>query len=167
MTLQAGIYGDSLTGVQLDSANAPWTAGGVTWNNQPGLTIIQGVTNPSGTFGSGAVTWTIPGYAIEKWATAGYNGIGLISAAGSTQHFYSLADANPANHPSLTLTAADGADGPGAVPAAIGPMVRTGLRRVSPRGSIAALPLMGAQPLPSPWMPPALWERFRFQMRTT
>jgi MYXO-CTERM domain-containing protein len=111
MTLQAGIYGDSLTGVQLGSANAPWTAGGVTWNNQPGLTIIPGVTNPNGTFGSGAVTWTIPGYAIEKWATSGYNGIGLISAAGSTQHFYSLANGNSANHPSLTLTAADGADG--------------------------------------------------------
>lgn len=111
MTLQAGIYGNSLNGVQLGSANSTWSAGGINWSNQPGLTIVPGVTNPSGTFGSGPVTWTIPGYAIEKWATLGYNGIGMISGVGSTQHFYSLADGNTANHPTLTLTSADGANG--------------------------------------------------------
>jgi autotransporter-associated beta strand protein len=111
MTLQAGIYGNSLTGVQLGTADAAWTAGGINWSNQPGLTTVSGVTNPNGTFGSGPVTWTIPWYVVEKWATAGYNGIGLTSGAGSTQHFYSLADSNPANHPTLTLTSADSANG--------------------------------------------------------
>jgi autotransporter-associated beta strand protein len=111
LTLQAGIFGNSLTGVQLGSANSAWSASGVTWNNQPGLTMVPGVTNPSGTFGSGPVTWTIPGYAVEKWATLGYNGIGMISGSGSSQHFYSLADGNSANHPKLTLTSADGANG--------------------------------------------------------
>ena len=112
MTLQAGIFGSSLNGVQLGSANSPWSAGTIAWDTQPALTIVPGVTNPSGTVGpTGPVTWTIPGYAIEKWATLGYNGIGMTSGAGSTQHFYSLADGNPANHPTLTLTSADVASG--------------------------------------------------------
>lgn len=112
MTLQAGIFGNNLTGVQLGSANAAWTAAGITWGNQPAITIIPGVTNPNGIVGpTGPVTWTIPGYAIEKWATLGYNGIGMTSGAGSNQHFFSLADGNSANHPKLTLTSANGANG--------------------------------------------------------
>lgn len=111
MTLQAGIYGNSLNNVQIGSANSAWTAGGVNWANQPSLTLIPGATNPSGTFGTGPVTWTIPWYVVEKWATSGYNGIGLISGIGSTQHFYSLADANPANHPTLTFTSANSTSG--------------------------------------------------------
>jgi len=111
MTLQAGIFGNTLNGVQLGTTNAAWSTGSITWNNQPGLTTVSGVTNPSGTFGSGPVTWNIPWYVVEKWATAGYNGIGLTSGSGSSQHFYSLADGNTANHPTLTFTSADGADG--------------------------------------------------------
>jgi autotransporter-associated beta strand protein len=111
MTLHAGIYGDSLNNVQLGTANSAWSSGTITWNNQPGLTTVPGVTNPSGTFVSGPVSWTIPWYVVEKWATAGYNGIGLTSGNGSTQHFFSLADGNAANHPTLTLTSTDGANG--------------------------------------------------------
>ena len=112
LTLTAGIFGDSLTGVSIGTANSAWTQGGatpITWNNQPGITPIAGATNPSGTFGTGPVTWTIPWYILEKMATAviGYdNGLGITSGVGSTQHFESTGSGTA---PTLAFSAATGA----------------------------------------------------------
>ena len=106
LTLVAGIYGNSLTGVSLGTANSAWTQAEINWFNQPSLTAIPGATNPSGTFGSGNVTWTIPWYMLEKMATAGSgynNGLGITSGVGSTQHFQSTASGGPA--PTLTFSA--------------------------------------------------------------
>jgi len=90
LTLVGGIYGDSLTGASIGTANSSWTAGTINWSTQPALTAIPGATNPSGTFGSGEVNWTIPWYMLEKMATTGSgynNGIGITAGIGSTQHF--------------------------------------------------------------------------------
>ena len=51
MTLQAGIYGDQLYGVQIGAANAAWDASTITWNNASGLTSIPRAANPNGTVG--------------------------------------------------------------------------------------------------------------------
>ena len=112
LTLVAGIYGDSLTGVSIGTANSPWTAGTINWANQPSLTAIPGAINPSGTFNSGAVNWTIPWYLLEKMATTGsgyHNGIGITAGTGSTQHFYSSTAAGTDNDPRLTFSAATAA----------------------------------------------------------
>ncbi len=109
LTLNAGVYGDFLTGVSLGTANSAWTQAGITWSNQPGITAIAGATNPSGTFGSGPVTWTIPWYMLEKLATTGSgynNGLGITSGSGSSQHFTSTAGGGA---PALTFSAATGA----------------------------------------------------------
>ena len=112
LTLVAGIFGNSLTGVSIGTANSAWTQGGatpITWNNQPGITPIPGATNPNGTFGSGPVTWTIPWYMLEKMATngSGYNnGLGITSGVSSTQHFQSTGSGTA---PTLTFSAATGA----------------------------------------------------------
>jgi autotransporter-associated beta strand protein len=98
----------------LGTANSAWTQGGITWSNQPSLTPIAGATSPDGTFGSGPVTWTIPWYMVEKMATTGSgynNGLGITSGVGSTQHFYSSAEAGTANDPKLEFSAAAGASG--------------------------------------------------------
>ena len=111
MTLTAGIYGNILTGVSLGTANSAWTQAGITWNNQPGLTPIAGATNPSGTFGSGPVTWTIPWYMVEKLATTGSgynNGLGITSGVGSDQHFLSTASGGA---PTLTFSSTIAANG--------------------------------------------------------
>ena len=112
LTLVAGIYGDNLTGVSIGTANSSWTAGTINWSSQPGLTAIPGATNPSGTFGSGNVTWTIPWYMLEKMATTGSgynNGIGITAGIGSTQHFYSSTAEGTDNDPRLTFSAATAA----------------------------------------------------------
>ena len=112
MTLVAGIFGNFLTGVSLGTANSVWTQAGITWNNQPSITAIADATNPSGTFGSGNVTWTIPWYMLEKMATAGSgynNGLGITSGAGSSQHFESNTSNGGQFPPTLTFSAATGA----------------------------------------------------------
>ncbi len=104
-------WGDYLTGVGLGTANAAWTEGTITWNNQPGITVVPGATNPAGNFpGNPDVPWTIPWYVVEKWATDGYQGIGLTSGSGSRLHFQSKEhpDNNP---PRLEFTHTDSADG--------------------------------------------------------
>jgi hypothetical protein len=75
LTLKAQTFNGAypaLTGVTLGTANAAWTLAGITDANKPGTTTVAGVTNPSGTFTNGqSVTWTIPSYEVEKWATEG------------------------------------------------------------------------------------------------
>jgi len=112
LTLVGGIYGDSLTGVSIGTANSSWIAGTINWSTQPALTAIPGATNPSGTFGSGDVNWTIPWYMLEKMATTGSgynNGIGITAGIGSTQHFYSSTAEGTGNDPRLTFSAATAA----------------------------------------------------------
>ncbi len=111
LTLRAFQHGSFLTGVSLGTADAAWTEGSLTWNNQPGITVVPGVSNPAGTYAHNTdVAWTIPWYIVEKWATVGYHGIGLTSASGSTLHFTSKEHSNN-SPPRLGFTHTGSADG--------------------------------------------------------
>ena len=110
LTLRAsGSGGTALTGVYLGTANAAWAENTITWNNQPGITVVPGVTNPNGTYAHNSdVTWTVPWYVVEKWATTGYHGIGLTSGMNSGRHFLSKEGGVA---PKLEFAYADSQDG--------------------------------------------------------
>jgi fibronectin-binding autotransporter adhesin len=114
LTLKANTLGGAynfLTGVSLGTANQAWSFTGITHENQPGITTVEGVINPDGSFNTDdSVNWTIPWYVVEKWAAGAYNGIALQSTPGSTLHFYSSRNGGT---PTLTFdaTASTNADG--------------------------------------------------------